>query len=56
MSNSMGEIYFIVGMMVVILAICIAATYLFFRTYYREKEAAEAEAKRNESPSEKSGV
>ncbi|MEZ5307650.1 MAG: hypothetical protein R2684_10950 [Pyrinomonadaceae bacterium] len=35
--TSLAEIYFIAGMMVVILIICIAATYIFIRQYRREK-------------------
>ncbi len=38
MSNaSLSEIYFIAGMMILILIGCVAATYLFFKTFYKEK-------------------
>jgi len=38
MSNAaLSEIYFIAGMMVIILIISFVATYIFFKTYYKEK-------------------
>jgi cbb3-type cytochrome oxidase subunit 3 len=37
MSNSIAEIYFIVAMMVLIMILCIAAVYIFFRQLKREK-------------------
>ncbi len=48
MSNSLlGEIYFIAGMMILILILCAGATYAFFKTYYREKEAQEKARKQD---------
>ncbi len=35
--SSIAELYFIIGMMVLILIICVAATYIFFRQYKRER-------------------
>jgi flagellar basal body-associated protein FliL len=37
MSNSIAEIYFIVAMMILIVILCIAAVYIFFRQLKREK-------------------
>ncbi len=55
MSNSaLSEIYFVAGMMVLILILCAVATYLFFKTYYKEK--AEMEKTKNEKLSKKKEV
>ena len=46
--TSYGEIYFIVGMMVLILLICTVAVWAFFKTYkkeMREKAAADEQKK-----------
>jgi len=49
MSNSaLSEIYFVAGMMVLILILCAVATYLFFKTYYKEKAEME-KAKKEKS-------
>ena len=40
-----AEIYFITAMMILILVLCVAAVYLFFRQYKKEMRARE-EAKR----------
>ncbi|MDH3493823.1 MAG: hypothetical protein OEM82_09755 [Acidobacteriota bacterium] len=42
---SLGEFYFIAGMMVLILLISVPATYIFVRQYKREKSAADLAAK-----------
>jgi len=50
-NSSVAEVYFIAGMMVLILVISIPATYLFFRQYYREKAAnKESAAAQKEKP------
>ena len=42
---STGEIYFIIGMMVLILMLCVVAMWAFFRTYRKEmREKAERQA------------
>jgi heme/copper-type cytochrome/quinol oxidase subunit 2 len=40
--NSLGELYFIIGMMVIILILCVGATYIFIRQYKREKSSTQA--------------
>ncbi len=46
MSNStLAEIYFVAGMMIVVLVICGVATYFFFKTFYAEKRGAQANLK-----------
>ncbi len=40
-SFSQGEVYFIAGMMLVILVFSIAATYIFVRQYRRERNRKE---------------
>ncbi len=48
MSNSvLGEIYFIAGMMILILILCAGATYAFFKTYYKEKDAQQKARKQD---------
>ena len=43
----LGEVYFVAGMMILILILCAVATYLFFKTYYKEKaESEKARAKK----------
>lgn len=37
--SSFGEVYFIVGMMVLILVICVVAVWAFFKTYKKEMRA-----------------
>jgi flagellar basal body-associated protein FliL len=37
MSNSIAEVYFIVAMMILIMILCVAAVYIFFRQLKREK-------------------
>ncbi|MDQ3635755.1 MAG: hypothetical protein M3405_14780 [Acidobacteriota bacterium] len=41
--SSLAEIYFIAGMMILILILCTGATYLFFKTFYTEKRMREEE-------------
>lgn len=43
--SSLGEFYFIAGMMVLILLISIPATYIFIRQYKREKSVGDPGAK-----------
>jgi Na+/H+ antiporter NhaD/arsenite permease-like protein len=58
MSNAeLGEIYFIAGMMFLILVLCVIATYAFFKTFYKEKamrEKEQAEKKKQEIQKKKS--
>lgn len=45
-----AEIYFIAAMMILIVILCIAAVYIFFRTYKKEmREKALRNEKKNES-------
>lgn len=44
-NSELAEIYFIAGMMILILILCVGATYLFFKTYYAEKRMYEEERK-----------
>lgn len=47
-NSGLAEIYFIAGMMVLILIVCAVAVYAFFKTYAKEKrdrEQHEAERK-----------
>lgn len=45
--TSYGEIYFIIGMMILILVICVVAVWAFVKTYKKEmKEKAERETSR----------
>jgi flagellar basal body-associated protein FliL len=37
MSNSIAEVYFIAAMMILIMILCVAAVYIFFRQLKREK-------------------
>jgi flagellar basal body-associated protein FliL len=37
MSNSIAEVYFIIAMMILIMILCVAAVYIFFRQLKREK-------------------
>ncbi len=41
--SELAEIYFIAGMMVLILILSTGATYLFFKTFYAEKRMREEE-------------
>lgn len=52
--QSTSEIYFIVAMMILILIGCIVAVTLFIRTYRKEKEEREKEARRIASLKQKS--
>ena len=55
MSNSaLSEIYFIIAMMVLSLAISIAAFYFFIKTFYKEKAKSEKIKKIDEKQSESS--
>ena len=47
MPNSMlSEIYFVAGMMILILILCAVATYAFFKTYYAEMRMREEEKRK----------
>jgi hypothetical protein len=49
-NSGLAEIYFIAGMMVLILIVCAATVYFFFRTYAKEKrERLERESKDKEA-------
>ena len=48
-NSSAAEIYFIAGMMILILFISIPATYLFFRQYKREKSESQNAMAENEN-------
>lgn len=49
-----AEIYFIAGMMVLIVVLSVVAVYAFFKTY--KKEMRQKEARTHESKAEKDGV
>lgn len=50
-NSSTAEIYFIAGMFVLIIMICVPATYFFFRTY--KKEQAEKQKRIEKQKSER---
>ncbi|MBS1792548.1 MAG: hypothetical protein JSS81_01770 [Acidobacteria bacterium] len=55
-NSGLAEIYFIAGMMVVILIVCSVTVYFFFKTYkkeMREREKQKTEAKRKTPDGEK---
>jgi flagellar basal body-associated protein FliL len=46
---SRSEFYFIAAMMVLILVLCVAAVYAFFRTYKKEMRAKRGDSNRQNS-------
>jgi hypothetical protein len=51
-----SEIIFISAMMALILIVCGATVYFFFKTYAKEKRAREAETKKSEIQDPKSKI
>lgn len=52
-NSALAEIYFIGAMFVLIFIVCGVAVFFFFRTFKREKQAKELEAKRKKDSLEK---